>query len=226
MAEIPYEKQLDINGFRTCGAASLKMIYKSYGFEIPQTSIWCVIRTPDKNQSYYAPSNRLAMDAILRGFNATIFKAIEPISAIKTVLLSGGQVIMNHRLNSDTGLGHFTVALSIDEENVFFHDPEKGPNKRKSINQIQHLFKPQFSPCEITGNILVAITQQKQITNKCRKCGNSIPASIICPNCKLEVPIISISEIGCFKQSCVSSRIWQIIFCPFCDLPLEINKTH
>ena len=224
MAEIPYEKQLDITGLRTCGAASLNMIYKSYGVDIPQISIWNVIRTPDTNNSYFAKSNRLAMDAILRGFTATIFRAIEPISAIRMIIDSGSQVVMNHRLNSETGIGHFTVALSIDEENVFFHDPEKGPNKRKSINQIKHLFMPQFSPCEITGNIVIAITQNKQTPVKCHNCGNPIQALRKCPNCKIEVPIIPISEIGCFEQSCKSSRLWETIICPFCDMPLILNN--
>jgi len=42
-AAIPYEKQFDMQASRTCGAACLSMVYRSFGQEVSQRLIWPLI---------------------------------------------------------------------------------------------------------------------------------------------------------------------------------------
>ncbi len=40
---------------------------------------------------------------------------------------SGTRVVLNHRLDAASALGHYTVLVKLDREGVVLHDPHFGP---------------------------------------------------------------------------------------------------
>lgn len=215
MPNIPYEAQLNRDGQRTCGAAALTMIYQSMGINIPQLSIWRVISLPDAHGGRFARTYRLAFDPLLRGLNAIAIKAIDPIRAVKQILASGCSVIMNHRLKEDTSTGHYTVALSADDNFIAFHDPQFGPAQKRSLDEMRLLWTPKYQSCEITGNFLIAIARSPT-ANKCNNCSTMIPKSKTCPTCLASFPLQPAVALGCIDEHC-PARLWQLIVCPYCD---------
>jgi hypothetical protein len=216
MAVIPFEEQNNLEGQRTCGAAALNMVYKSFGITLPQAAIWRVISLPDAYGGRFARTYRIAFDALLRGVCAVAFKARDPIRAVQMILASGNRVIMNHRLTADTGVGHYTVALAADEDKIIFHDPQFGSAQEKPTSLMRELWQLKFTPCEITGNFLIALARNAPSSYTCNKCGVLCPVSVTCPACYLTIPLQPSTALGCWSKTC-DSRLWQSLLCPFCD---------
>ncbi len=222
MSTIPYEAQKNCDGQRTCGAAALNMIYKAFGIVVPQEAVWRVISLPDAHGGRFARTYRLAFDASLRGVSAVAFKALDPVRSVQEILESGSSVIMNHRLTKDTGDGHYTVALRVQNNTITFHDPEFGPSQTKSVEAMRTLWQPKFASCEITGNFLIALAQYAKGTHRCKTCGTTTPASVPCPACQVTVPLQPAAALGCSSATC-ASRLWEVVLCPFCDAVFPIS---
>jgi hypothetical protein len=216
MTAIPFEAQINRNGQRTCGAAALNMVYKSFGIALPQEAIWRVISMPDAHGGMKGVTYRMALDALLRGVSVVAYKARDPVHAVQKILESGSSVIMNHRLSVDTGDGHYTVALAADDDKIVFHDPQFGPAQERPASLMRELWKPKYDKCEITGNFLVALAQSTPASSKCITCGALCPATILCPACRLPVPLQPSTALGCCSGTC-DSRLWEALLCPFCD---------
>src|SRR5258708_2258196 len=215
MAPVPFEAQMNGDGQRTCGAAALNMIYKSMGIVIPQQAVWRVISLPDAQTGRFARTYRLAFDAILRGVHAIAFKALDPIQAVQTVLAAGSSVIMNHRLQEDTGDGHFTVALSANDNSIEFHDPQFGPSQKRSTVLMRSLWQPKIDNCESSGTFLIALAPIG-VPHKCSACGVSSTDSVTCPACNVSFALQPASALGCVNTMC-ARRLWEAVLCPYCD---------
>lgn len=154
-----FERQKESPTERRCGAAALCMVLRNFGFEVDQQHIWNAVRRvpmaggPSRIQTF-----RLAAYAKERGLDAVVGRLADPASFLQELDVSRGyQLILNHRLRSDSGLGHFTVfqEWEPDEEKIFVHDPQIGPGREIPIRELLELWKPCEPPCEITGNIAV-----------------------------------------------------------------------
>lgn len=222
MAAIPFEAQINRDGQRTCGAAALNMVYKSFGIVLPQEAVWRVISLPDAHGGRFARTYRIAFDAMLRGVSAVAFKARDPIQAVQMILASGGSVIMNHRLRDNTGYGHYTVALSADNEKIVLHDPEFGPAQQKPASLMRELWQPKFASCEITGNFLIALAQGAPTSCNCTACGGLSRAAVSCPACHVTIPLQPSASLGCCSSTC-DSRLWEALLCPFCDATFPLS---
>lgn len=216
MAQIPYEAQQNVGTSRRCAAAALNMVYRSYGLSVPQGAVWRVITVPDGLGGLFAKTYRLPFDAMLRGLSAVALKALDPIAALQTALAADVRVIMNHRQREDTGLGHFTVALHADASGVAFHDPELGPDRRLDVGTLRALWQPAHNPCEIAGNILIAVAQQPPQPGQCGACGTAVPTGMRCSECLHSFPLQPTVALGCSNAAC-TSRLWEVVVCPFCD---------
>jgi len=222
MKTIPFEAQMNVDGQRTCGAAALNMIYKSMGLDLPQTAIWRVISLPDAHGTRYARTYRMAFDAMLRNVHAVAFRANDPIRAVRETLHSGCDVIMNHRLQNDTGYGHYTVALAADDEFIHFHDPQFGPAQKRTGENMRELWRVRHNDCEITGDILIALARNAT-SHACTTCGSQLPENIPCSQCLGTFSLQPAVGLGCVKNSC-DGKLWQSILCPYCDVLLAADS--
>jgi hypothetical protein len=115
---IPYEKQFDRQSTRTCGAACLTMVYRSFGQEIPQRLIWPLIAKKNLNGRIASTTHLMVADATNRRFAAVAIQVRDPLRALRRCRDTGIHVILNHRLKPDSPAGHYTVFVDIDETHV------------------------------------------------------------------------------------------------------------
>jgi hypothetical protein len=215
-AAIPYEKQSDPQSNRTCGAACLSMVYRSFGKEVPQGKIWPAIAKENRFGSMASTTHLMAGDALNRGFSAIAMQAAHPLQTLRLCRESGIRAVINHRLNPNVPTGHFTVLVDIDDTSVVLHDPFVGPSRRLSHGELLELWQPRFPNSEIVGSILIGIAYNPPEVPACEFCHAAIPLNIECPNCKKPVGLQPGGLLGCISNGCIA-RMWNYICCPACD---------
>ena len=215
-APIPYERQASPHTNRMCGAASLSMVYRSFGTPFTQDEIWPRISKPNRFGTTASTTHLMARDALSRGFAAVVTQARQPLQTLRLCREQDIRVILNHRLKADSPAGHFTVLVDIDGEDVVLHDPLFGPRQRLKHAQLLELWQPRFANAEITGNILIAITAREADMPPCPLCGETLPSDVACPRCTRPVPLQPAAATGCVSARC-AARMWNYVCCPFCD---------
>lgn len=220
---IPYERQLDQQP-RSCGAACLSMVYRSFGEdlskEVPQAEIWPAISKPNRFGSVASTTHLMTQDALNRGFSAVAFQARHPLQVLRLsregAALGKIRLILNHRLRADSASGHYSVLTHVDEQHVVLHDPLLGPSRRLTHAELLELWRPSFANSEIVGNVLIAITAQPPAPFACEFCHEKIPEYAPCPKCRTAVILQPSSLFGCFRNRCIA-RMWNYICCHNCD---------
>jgi hypothetical protein len=215
-AAIPYEMQSDSQTNRTCGAACLSMVYRSFGKEVPQAKIWPAISKQNQFGSVASTTHLMAQDALDRGFNALAIQARNPLQTLRLCRESGIRAILNHRLNRSLPTGHFTVLVDIDDKDVFLHDPFFGPSRRLSHAELLELWQPRLPNSEIGGYVLIGIAADPSALSSCQFCRTPIPCEVECPRCKNPVRLQPSLLLGCMENACIA-RMWEYICCPACD---------
>jgi len=169
MRRFHYERQIPSPTERRCGAAALCMVLRDFGINISQERIWDVIKTPvpSKLGEFRIETYRLATFAREHGVNATTGRFREPLAFLERLCCERGyRLILNHRLQADSPLGHFTVFVKTekiaDEQAIFLHDPQKGPNRKISWSELAELWKPTGQNCEISGHVGVLFYLEDQ----------------------------------------------------------------
>jgi len=213
---IPFERQI-YN--RSCGAAALTMVYKSFNIDCNQEEIWRNISLPDSNGTLFTKSFCICRHALNNGLSSIIVN-VKDDRAWDTLKLCNGsaiRIILNHRLDQHSHLGHYTVLLRIvDDAHIEIHDPQKGERQRLSKEVLKIKWHQRSSEDEITGRILIAFSRNNVDEAKCEFCGANIPESIYCPSCRNEVFLHPKKVIGCIKKNC-NGRNWDNIICPYCN---------
>lgn len=213
---IPYEKQADEQSSRTCGAACLSMVYRSFGKDIPQAEIWQAIAKVNRFGNLSSTTHLMAQDALGRGLAAVAFQARHPIQALRLCREFGVRAVLNHRLAPLSPAGHYSVMVDIDNKHVVLHDPHFGPSRAVSHAELLELWQPKFSNSEIVGGVLIAIAEEPPDAPVCPFCRTITPPSIECPHCRKLVGLQPGSVLGCMNQNCIA-RQWNYICCPACD---------
>ncbi len=213
---IPYEKQVDPQTNRGCGAACLSMVYRSFGKEVPQAEIWPQIAKPNRFGSVSSSAHLMGLHALSQGFSAIVMQARHPTHVLHLCRQAGIRVILNHRLQPDSAAGHFTVLTDIDDKFVTLHDPFLGPSQRIAHADLLRVWTPGAAPSEILGNVLIAIAAEPGPDLTCEFCHTKIPARIACPRCKQAVGLRPAAALGCLREGCIS-RMWNYVCCPSCD---------
>lgn len=229
-AVIPYESQVDAQTSRMCGAASLSMVYRSLGLEIPQIDFWPGISKPDRFGNLAAMTHLMAQDAINKGYRAVAFQARHPLQALRLCREWGIHAILNHRLRREASAGHYSVLVDIDDNTVLLHDPLYGPLRRLSHSQLLELWQPHFHDSEILGNVLIGISAAPPAPFECEFCHTQTPAQVDCPRCKRPVFLAPAALFGCMRDGCIA-RMWNYLCCPACECmwtfslegPLSVN---
>jgi hypothetical protein len=213
---IPYEMQIEPQSNRMCGAASLSMVYHSFGKAVSQAEIWPRISKQNSLGSLASASYLMAQDALSRGFAALAIRAKHPLQALLVCRDKGIRAVLNHRLKEDAPTGHYTVMVDIDGESVVLHDPYFGPSRRITNAALLELWRPVYTNAEITGNVLIGIAAQSIAMPPCQLCGTPMPSSIKCAACDKVILLQPAALLGCVGESC-ANRMWSYICCPFCD---------
>jgi hypothetical protein len=213
---IPYEKQFDPQASRTCGAACLSMVYRSFGKDVSQRLIWPEIAKRNRFGSLASTTHLMAHDAIARGFAAVAIQARDPLKALRICRDAGIRVILNHRVKSDSSTGHYTVLADLDETHVTLHDPLLGPSRRLSHEELLALWQPSTADSEIAGNFLIGIADHPRAIPSCVVCQKPMLSLVECPNCKSPVSLNPAALVGCMNDSC-AARLWNYVCCSSCD---------
>jgi hypothetical protein len=222
-AAIPYERQSDPLNSRTCGAACLSMVYRSFGEEVAQAEIWPAIAKPNLFGSLASTSHLMVRDALNRRFSAVAIQARHPLQVLRLSREGGIRVILNHRLQPDAPTGHYTVLVHIDDGHVVLHDPLLGPSRRLPHSELLQLWLPRFSNSEIAGNVLIGIAPEGAATLTCEFCHTQIPSQIDCPRCRKPVGLQPHALLGCIRDGCIA-RMWNYICCPSCNHLWSFNE--
>lgn len=221
---IPYERQSSEPSTRTCGAACLSMIYRAFGKEVPQSLIWPRIAQQNLYGRIASTTCLMTGDAISRGFAAVAVQARDPLRVLQLCRTSGIHAILNHRLKPESGAGHYSVFLDIDDTHVTVHDPLFGPSRRLPHAELLDLWLPRVPNSEIVGNFLIGIVAEPTDVPACETCHTRLSASIRCPRCKNTVALRPAALLGCLNDSC-SARMWNYVCCPTCDLTWSFTSS-
>jgi hypothetical protein len=212
---IPFERQSAPQITRGCGAACLRMVYKSLGKDIPQAEIWPLIAKPNRFGVVSSTTHLMALHAIGQGLSAVIIQARHPLQVLRLCRDAGLRAILNQRPSADATTGHYTVLVDIDDKTVVVHDPSIGP-RRMLHAELMQLWQPRSSASEITGNILIGIAADPAPVPACEFCHTAIPNKVICPRCKSPVGLGPAALLGCIRDGCIA-RLWNYVACPSCD---------
>lgn len=221
---IPYQRQRIIEGSRTCGAAALAMVYRSLGLDCRQREVWDRVAEHVRPHIRACRTHRLALDALEHGLSAIVLQAAAPIGLLQRLTRRRTRVVLNHRLDADSNLGHFTVLIQVDSDKVVIHDPHFGPNREVLVGDLERLWAPRQGDCEIVGGVLVAIARKANQPVRCSECGLSIPAAVACERCERPIALAPAEALGCLDRRC-SARRWARLFCPVCDWGAPFDKT-
>ncbi|NLS91234.1 MAG: hypothetical protein GXX96_03500 [Planctomycetaceae bacterium] len=213
---IPFEPQRTIAGSRTCGAAALTMVYRSLGVECEQPAVWHRVAEEIRDGVCATRTHRLTLDASRQGLAAVTLQAERPAELLAQVSKTGARVVLNHRLQRGSHLGHYSVLLRFDGREIEIHDPHGGPNRVLPWEEFAELWCPKPGPSEIVGGVLVAIGTRPSIAGTCDHCGQQIPADWSCGRCGQPVPTGPAGVVTCVAPGC-PERFWRRLFCPHCD---------
>jgi hypothetical protein len=214
---IQYEKQLDPQTNRGCGAACLSMVYRSLGKEVPQAEIWPAIAKQNRFGSIASTTYLMAQDASKRGFASVALQARHPLQVLRLCRDAGIRAILNHRSQQDSASGHYSVFVDLDEKSVVLHDPFVGPSRRVPNAELLELWQPRVTNSEIIGNMMIAIAgPATPAIPVCEFCHTPIPPKVDCPRCKQPIGLRPQVPLGCVNNACIA-RMWNYICCPMCD---------
>lgn len=216
ISDVPYVKQSDSPGDRTCGAACLSMVYRAFGKEVQESAIWPQIAKPNKFGILSSTTHLMVREALQRGYAAIAIQTRYPLQSLRMCHESGIRAILNHRLRADVSVGHYAVLVEIDDQNVVLHDPLYGPLRRLPHAELLQLWQPSSSNSEIAGNVLIGIAKPPNAVTGCALCQALIPTHVECPNCTEPVSLQPAPLLGCISTTCLG-RLWHYLCCPACD---------
>jgi hypothetical protein len=192
------------------------MVYRSFGKEVPQKEIWPAIGKPNQSGSLASTTHLMVRDALKRGFAAVAIQARHPLQALRLCRESGIRGILNHRLQRDVPIGHYSVLVDLDDKTVVLHDPFFGPSRRITHAELLELWQPHFPNSEILGNVLIGLIATPAPQAPCQFCHTPSLPSIECPRCKQPVGLEPTALLGCINNGCIA-RMWNYLGCPSCD---------
>src|SRR4051812_13046693 len=92
----------------TCGAASLRMVYASFGLDLSEAEVWAILKPNRNDRSGIAPS-RLAWEARRRGFEAVAVQARRPWEMLSTCARHAIHAVFHQPLSRGSPKRHFST---------------------------------------------------------------------------------------------------------------------
>lgn len=152
----------EING-TACGAAALEMVYNYYGkSDVRQEDIYNKYQEiePEFGTISRISTADLVSDAQSRGFKAFWNKVNyldkdESLSVLKNYINHKIPVIVCQQWTKQSPkIGHFRVVVDVNDNNVYFYDPESGLIKL-STDQFMDYWQPTGQ--NVTGGVYIII---------------------------------------------------------------------
>lgn len=228
--DIPYIEQGSAKKHNKglCGAASLSMVYASYGKDVDQWDIFYKIavlggRKGDEGRPGSGCSHYLMVrDALSRGFYAICIAVRNPREFFdlyrSNEIDNSIRIILSHRPKKKTMSLHATVLLNVTDTEVIIHDPDQGPSRHVAMAD----FPEMWQGMPPTKNRLFAISDKTSKNNKCRVCKRPIPDYIQCPGCHRKIGLEPKDVVRCIYDDC-PGRFWDNIQCPYCGRLIKKN---
>lgn len=142
------------------------MVLRRFDFEADQEQIWNAIKSATKTPGVFRVETfRLAGYAQKLGLETVLGRLADPLDFLRRIdTTKDYQLILNHRIRRDSGLGHFTVfeKWAPQENAIYVHDPQIGPSRKIAIDELLELWRPDGEACETTGNIAVLFFHKNQ----------------------------------------------------------------
>lgn len=216
MPSIPYRRQ---ESRWTCGAASLRMVYASFGLELSESELWAILQ-PNRIDRTGVHSSRLAWEARQRGFSAIAVQARLPWELISRCSRLGIRVVFHQPLSQGSRQRHFSTLAHADEFGIILHDPQFGPGLSFRKAEWLDLWGAAYGNYQAVPNELIAIADSGLDSSACPDCGEPLPESWPCPACRERVWLRPAAALGCVTFDC-PARLWEQIACPACGHPLS-----
>ena len=215
--DIPYIKQdITSNKKWLCGAASLAMVYRSYGKKVDQRSIFYDIAVRNKAIGSYCSTSLQCRNVLKHGFYALDVKSRQPLTLLNMFHDKWDNtrpriIFIQKAKGDDEGL-HSTVMVDVTDKDVIVHDPLSRPFRLILKDVFMYLWSGQGQ----NNYESIAVSDKRSSADRCRICGRPIPDFLICPNCRRKVILQPNETVGCIFNDC-AGRLWNEILCPYCD---------
>jgi hypothetical protein len=192
------------------------MAYRSLGVACSQGEVWRRVARDGPGDVRRSHTYLLGGDALRRGLSAVVLRARHPWRLLEACAGRPVRIVLNHLLTADSAAGHYSLLVATDGEHVVIHDPQLGPNRRLSRDELLALWRPRSVRSEITGQVLLALAAPNDHPAACPLCRTDFPLSVSCPGCRERIPLRPAVALGCARTDC-RARTWDWVFCPFCD---------
>lgn len=221
MHRMPFMAQLQPG---SCGAAALAMVLARYDQPRSVEDISSELISTGPDGQPRIKTYQLAAFARRQGLLTTIARLEQPWKALYECQRANISVIINHRLDFDKPTGHFSVMTQFDPiaGEIRLNDPQRGPDTKWSLAEMNELWSPSVSNSQISGYIGVFCMPRPLggVPGACSKC-NSAEMNLDnfkCEKCNSLFEPLENHILGCMMPEC-PDRLWQDIFCPECDRP-------
>ena len=213
LLEIPYERQEDD---WKCGAASLCMVYRSFGLDCTQGDVWPDIQTAYTDRARRgARFQAVLLHVLQQGFPVLGLRAARPWRLLGRCFAPDLRVILFHRRRFDSSGLHASVLRGLDEGGVVLQDPNGRPDRYLLRDDFLALWGPNPSDAFGRGYLLCVIARAPVDGPPC-SCGHARPETIPCPHCPAPIPLQPGVAAGCGRVGCCDID-WEELLCPFCD---------
>ncbi|QDU61278.1 hypothetical protein Pan216_21330 [Planctomycetes bacterium Pan216] len=203
---VPFIPQSDP---RFCGAASLEMAYRHLGIARSQELIWPDITEDDRLGRFQL----MARDALRQECEVLLAQADDSLTFLERCLEQSVVPILNIRPIFHHHVGHYVIALEINQWDVVVHDPHFGPRRQMSRQRLAELWSPNRY---IAGFVVLAVAA-----------ANATPAtaSAKCSKCEADVAM-PLGRLLAKDEGDATRRHddWRRVFCPYCDATLLNNQ--
>ena len=205
-----------------CGAAALAMVLGQFDCNESPLKISRALTTIGANGQPSIKTHQLANYARGLGFSSTVAQFSEPWKVLVNSYEAGFGVIINHRLAKEKPTGHFSVLsdISLTDDFVRLHDPQRGPNLRTSRQELLELWSPLVPGSQIAGMVGVIIGPRPLggVEGVCSSCSKEYDelTPLKCESCSIILEPLPGFPIGCLSKDC-QRNLWRRIFCPNCD---------
>ena len=208
----------------TCGAAALAMVLDHFGISAKVYEIANELLSVGPQGVPRIKTHQLGEYARSRGLSVTVARLDQPWRALLNSYQKNVSVILNHRLNVDSPVGHFSVMSHLDDKSgeIWLHDPQRGPDCKYKQSELLELWSPLVPRSQIAGNVAVFIAERPLggVSATCQDCNQviHINSPLKCNGCMKVIEPLPGFIIGCLSPGC-RNRLWTEIYCPECDRP-------
>lgn len=196
------------------------MVYRSLESSCEQHDLWQRVAEEVRPGIKATRTYRLALDACQQGLAAVTLQAERPAELITQLLGTKARVILNHRLDPQSHLGHYSVLLRFDGQQIEIHDPHHGPHRVLPWPEFAELWTPSARESEIVGGVLVAVGRASSDQETCSCCSQELPSQWTCPHCSKSIPAGPAGVLGCTAKGC-RQCLWKRQFCLHCDWAVQ-----